>query len=425
VGVCVSCRSVIENEARFCPHCAAPQPRKPPPGRVRQGSHLELGWGKAVVGDVIGEGGMGIVYRGWLYYDPSGSRRDTPAHPVAIKALHPLLRGRKRARKLFLGEAEALRRLSHPNIVHFFGLCDADGQLAIVVELVQGRVLSDIVAYHAERAEPGGLPCMPFVRAWYYFSQLLGALAAIHAMGILHRDVKPANVLVRTDGMVKLTDFGIARVPADHARTTGGMAPGTGAYMAPEQVLGRAMDARTDLYSAAIVLYEMLTGVTPFDAPERSELMIRTAQVEESPPPLTQKVPQAPPVLDLLMARALAKDPMHRFSSAVELGDAFYRALGLEKTAGWEAQQRLAEKAESISRAIAVSEVAMPSTIPSAAPGVERTAPDAAATGAQRVAPTASEPPSAAGPVVEPTAPEVSQADAHRLRTAVMTAYTK
>lgn len=349
MAVCSSCRSLIEKEARFCPHCGVEQILQPLPRSIESGSELELGWGKAMVRDVIGEGGMGIVHRGWLYYDPRGRHAGTPPHPVAVKVLHPLLKGRERARTLFLGEAKALARLSHPNIVHFFALVEEQAQLALVIELVEGQPLSDIITAQAARAQPGGIPCLPFFRAWHYFSQLLGALAAIHALGIIHRDVKPSNVLVRTDGVVKLTDFGIARVPADEARVTGGMAPGTGAYMSPEQVTGRDIDARSDLYSAAIVLFEMLTAVTPFDAPARNEIMVRTAQVEETPPPITRLVPQAPPVLDLLMARALAKDPMHRFGSAVEMGEAFRAALGLPESAGWAAQRRLAENAQSIS----------------------------------------------------------------------------
>jgi eukaryotic-like serine/threonine-protein kinase len=363
VAVCSSCRSIIEKAARFCPHCGVEQTEQPERVRIELGSELELGWGKAIVGQVIGEGGMGIVHRGWLYYNPRGRRAGTPPHPVAVKVLHPLLKGRERARKLFLGEARALARLSHPNIVHFFALVEECGQLALVIELVEGQPLSEIITDAARRARPGGIPCLPFVRAWFYFSQLLGALAAIHALGIIHRDVKPSNVLVRTDGVVKLTDFGIARVPAEEARTTGGMAPGTGAYMSPEQVTGGEIDPRSDLYSAAIVLFEMLTGVTPFDAPARNEIMVRTAQVEETAPPMTRLIPQAPPVLDLLMARALAKDPMHRLGSAVEMGEAFRAALGLPESAGWTAQRRLAENAQSISsvgEAAGPGEKAMP-----------------------------------------------------------------
>lgn len=285
-----------------------------------------------------------MVFAGWLYYDPQGALGGTAPHPVAVKVLHPSLKAKERVRRLFLDEATALERLSHPNVVQFHALSRRDGQLAIVMELCDGPPLSRVIERHQHER-----PCLPFARAWHYFSQLLGALAAIHALGIIHRDVKPSNVLIRHDGMVKLTDFGIARVPTEQARDTGNMAPGTGAYMAPEQVLGQEIDARADLYGAAIVLYEMLSGVTPFDAPDRNEVMVRTAQVEESPPPLSYHVPSTPPVLDVLLARALAKDRRHRFGSAVELGEAFRAALGLPSSTGWDAQQRLAQEAAAIS----------------------------------------------------------------------------
>ncbi|MBK7581040.1 MAG: protein kinase [Myxococcales bacterium] len=350
MALCPACKNILDDAARFCTQCGSPQPAREAERRFGDGSELDLEWGRVVVGPRIGEGGMGVVHRGWLYYNPAGSSAGTPAHPVAVKVLHPMLKSRERARRLFKGEASALGRLSHPNIVHFFAMAELAGQLAIVLELVEGEPLSELIARQAKSSTPGGLPCMAFMRAWHFFSQLLGALAAIHALGIIHRDVKPSNVLVRVDGVVKLTDFGIARLPADEAKNTGGMAPGTGAYMSPEQVLGKDIDARGDLYSAAIVLYEMLTGVTPFDSPLRNEIMVRTAQIEESPPPFTSFVPQAPPVLDLLFSRALAKDPMHRFNSAIELGEAFREALSLPESAGWAAQQRLADHAQAISQ---------------------------------------------------------------------------
>jgi serine/threonine-protein kinase len=212
--------------------------------------------------------------------------------------------------------------LSHPNIVHFFGLSDFDGQLALVMELVHGESLSELISRVRTESRHGPLPALPLAQAWHYFAQLLGALASIHAFGILHRDVKSSNVLVRGDGVIKLTDFGIAQIPAEEARNTGGMAPGTGAYMSPEQVLNQPLDPRADLYSAAIVLYEMLTGVTPFDRPERNELM----------------------------ARALAKDPKQRYGSAVELGEAFRSSLGLPETPGWSSQRELADVAKTMSQ---------------------------------------------------------------------------
>ena len=158
MAVCTLCRSVIQNDARFCPHCGTEQSEQPQRGRIGQGTQLDLGWGKAVVGRVIGEGGMGIVFGGWLYYNPEGSRSGTAPHPVAVKALHPMLKGRERARQLFLGEAKALARLSHPNIVHFFGLSEQMGQLAIVIELVEGQPLSDVIEDHWPRFLNFGYP---------------------------------------------------------------------------------------------------------------------------------------------------------------------------------------------------------------------------------------------------------------------------
>jgi serine/threonine-protein kinase len=351
LAVCIQCKSIIENEARYCPHCGIAQPSERPRSRIEAGTEIDLGdWAKVIVAERLGEGGMGVVFRGWLYYNPQGPCAGTPSHPVAVKVLHPLLRGRDKARRLFQSEASALERLNHPNIVRFFSLVQDPAQLALVIELVEGQPLNDVIDQHVQSARSGGIPCMPFVKAWHYFSQLLGALAAIHAIRIIHRDVKPSNVLVRTDGVVKLTDFGIARVPADEVRDTGGMAPGTGAYMSPEQIQGQEIDARADLYSAAIVLYEMLTGVTPFEALDRNEIMIRSAQLEEPPPPITRLVAQAPKVLDLLMARALAKDKMHRYGSAIEMGEAFRTALQLPESPGWEAQQQFAKSAHAISQ---------------------------------------------------------------------------
>ncbi len=344
MAVCGACRGALEEEARFCPYCGLRQVRPAERERLGAGAQIDLGWGRAILRDPLGEGGMGIVFAAWLYYDPAGPRAGTPAHPVAVKVLHPTLKARARARRLFLREATALGRLSHPNIVHFFGLGQRGDQLAIVMELCEGQALSQVIERHL-----ASRPCLPFARAWHYFSQLLGALAAIHALGIIHRDVKPSNVLVRHDGVIKLTDFGIARVPAEQARDTGNMAPGTGAYMAPEQVLGQDLDARADLYAAAIVLYEMLTGTTPFDAPDRNEIMIRTAQVEQAPPPLSSHVATTPPVLDLLLSRALAKDPELRFANAVALGEALRSAMGLPASEGWAAQQRLAASAQALS----------------------------------------------------------------------------
>ncbi len=289
--VCAACTAKIpEASARFCPFCGTGLPERP----LGEGAQLSLDCGDITLGKVIGRGGMGIVRRGELTYNGKAGAKSAPPHPVAVKLLNPMLRGSDQAEQLFLGEAEALSRLAHPNIVHFFGLSEYDAQLAIVMEFVHGKPLSDTIAEAAKvRANPSQ-PVIPMVPAWAIYSQLLGALAATHALGIIHRDVKPSNVLVRPDGVVKLTDYGIARLPVASSRSTRNVAAGTGAYMSPEQVTAAPMDPRSDLYASAIVLFEMLTGRTPFEAPERSELQVRLAQLNEAPSPLSSLIPGAP-----------------------------------------------------------------------------------------------------------------------------------
>lgn len=308
---------------------------------------FDRGYGRIVLDQRIGEGGMGIVFRGWLFRAPDTLRGSDPPQLVALKILRSHVHARELTRKLFVAEAEALGGLDHPNIVRFFEIFEDGPWLVLMLEYIDGDTVEDIIARHIARAQmagPGALPGMAFRRAWHYFEQLLGALAATHALGIVHRDVKPANVLVRRDGIVKLTDYGIAHMDAAPNDELDARAPGTGAYMAPEQVLGREIDSRTDLYSAAIVLYEMLTGRTPFGSRDQSEFVLRREQVETPPAPIRTYLYQAPPVLDALFHRALAKDPELRFASAVEMGTAFREALGLPETPEWLVQAEFAAR---------------------------------------------------------------------------------
>ena len=155
--------------------------------------------------------------------------------------------------------------------------------------------------------------------------------------------------MIRRDGIVKLTDYGIAHlVHPMHglaAPSPQELAPGTGAYMSPEQVLGHPLDGRSDLYSAGIVLFETLAGRPPFLPSEKSEFALRMDQVETRPPPIRSLVPQAPPILDQLFERALAKAPSDRFGSAIEMGEAFRAAFGLPSTPAWRAQGEIAQVA--------------------------------------------------------------------------------
>jgi len=316
---------------------------------------------------------MGTVLRAWLFWDPKGPRGHEPPTPLALKQLKPQASIQPELRAFFQNEAEALRLLAHPNVVRFHELFTWTPTLSgaastpnapsavtpssslspiLAMEFVDGDTLEDVIARNVARARLAGRgapPGLEFQRAWYYFQQLLGALAATHALGIVHRDVKPSNIMIRRDGIVKLTDYGIAHlVQPMHglaAPSPQELAPGTGAYMSPEQVLGHPLDGRSDLYSAGIVLYEMLAGRPPFLPSEKSEFALRMDQVESTPPPIRSLVPMAPPVLDQLFDRALAKAPSMRFGSAIEMGEAFRAAFGLPSTPAWRAQGEIAQVA--------------------------------------------------------------------------------
>jgi serine/threonine protein kinase len=356
--ICPHCKSAVSGAAggaesasgRVCPGCSALLPAAPV--AIGAGTTIELGDARIVVDARLGEGGMGVVWRGWLFHAPGTPRGGEPPLPVALKVLAARARAKPELRALFLHEADAMRALLHPNVVRFHALVDRGADLAIAMEYVDGDDLDTVIARHVARARLAGngaaLPALPFARAWHYFHQLLGGLAGVHALGFVHRDVKPSNVLVRRDGIVKLSDFGIVQLSSGAGEThdPNVFAPGTAAYMSPEQVVQGPVDGRSDLYSAAIVLFEMLAGRTPFDVDARGEFMVRQDQVETAPPPIRRFLPQAPPVLDALFARALAKDPAERFATAIEMGEAFRSALGLAESPEWHAQAELAFSAK-------------------------------------------------------------------------------
>ncbi|MBK6464517.1 MAG: serine/threonine protein kinase [Myxococcales bacterium] len=350
---CARCQTPLAPGTAVCPQCRSLQRRRS--AGVGPGTRIDRGFGTYVVDARLGAGAMGVVWRAWLFFAPDGPHAGKPPQLLALKQLRHQGSLQAQFQTFFLREAEALRRLSHPNVVAFHELFEwvpsaesgppssGGATLTLVLEYVEGSTLEDVIVRHVARARlagPGALPGVPFRRAWYYFEQLLGALSATHALDIVHRDVKPANLLLRNDGIVKLTDFGIARVTAptpEEAKT----APGTGAYMSPEQVLGQPLDGRSDLYSAAIVLFETLTGVLPFPTTDRTEYEVRRDQVEAPPPPLRAYLPQAPRVLDDLFARALAKQASDRFPTAEAMGEAFRGALGLPASSTWAAQREM------------------------------------------------------------------------------------
>ena len=343
---CAQCKADLPGEVRVCPTCGALQPHGSVHRNVQEGTTIDRGVYRLVVDTRLGEGGMGIVWRVWRFFPPGHERANLPPEPLALKILRPMPGASGTLRGYFQKEADALSRLSHPNIVHLFELFEHAGTLMLLLEYVDGDSLGAVISRHVARAQlagPGALPGMNFLRAWSYFEQLLGALATVHALGIVHRDIKPQNVMIRRDGIVKLTDFGIAKHILE-AGTLGAAPPGTGAYMSSEQILGEPLDGRSDLYSAAIVLYEMLAGRTPFLAENKSELYLRQEQLAATPPPLRLFCPQAPPALEALLTRAMAKDKNARFPDAVAMGHAFRSALGLGESPEWHALVELSER---------------------------------------------------------------------------------
>jgi serine/threonine-protein kinase len=244
-------------------------------------------------------------------------RDERLARDVAVKFLHPELVEHADARRRFDVEARAAARLVHPNVVTVYD-CGEDGDVPfLVMERLPGRTLRDELADGP----------MPVERACDLASEILAALQAAHDAGILHRDVKPGNVLLTDDGHAKVSDFGIAKLTeaGDHTLTTDLLA--TPVYLAPERFRGAPASRQSDLYSAGIVLYEALAGRRPFEG--RSAAEVFAAMQRGHAPPLGDVRPDVPPAVATAVARAMDPDPQHRFASATEMA----RALGAEAVA--------------------------------------------------------------------------------------------
>ncbi|HUN89615.1 MAG TPA: serine/threonine-protein kinase, partial [Terriglobales bacterium] len=223
---------------------------------------------------VLGTGGMGRVYR---------VRNVITDRVEAMKVLLPDLVGQEELVVRFLREIKLLAALNHPNIAALHTALTIDNQLVMVMEYVEGKTL-------ASRLQTGAIPVAD---ALTYLDQVLAALSYAHQQHVIHRDIKPANMMLTPEGVVKLMDFGIARSDQEPAKLT---APGTTLgsinYMSPEQVKGGPIDERSDLYSAGISLYEMVTGQRPFQG--ESNFSIMAAQIQQAPTPPVQLNPALP-----------------------------------------------------------------------------------------------------------------------------------
>jgi serine/threonine-protein kinase len=256
----------------------------------------------------LGTGGMAIVYCGT---DLLLRRR------VAIKVLRDQFSADDDFIKRFSYEAQAAARLSHPNVVNVYDFGHEGDAYFIVMELVEGETLAAML--HGERRIPESV-------AIDYATQIAAGLAFAHRQGLLHRDVKPANILVTGDDVVKLGDFGIARAVAENAIgvTQPGMVMGSVAYVSPEQAQGRELDARSDLYSLGVVLYQMVTGRIPFNG--ETPVAVALKHVSEPAPQLDPARDGVSPALASIIATLLQKNPEDRFASATELSRALREA---------------------------------------------------------------------------------------------------
>jgi eukaryotic-like serine/threonine-protein kinase len=258
----------------------------------------------------LGSGGMGVVYKA----------EDTKLGRIlAVKILPPEYVADPDRRRRFIQEARAASALNHPNIITIYDIDEAEGFHYIAMEYVRGRTLDRLIARHGLRAN----------EALKYAVQMAAALAKAHSAGIVHRDLKPTNVMVTGDGLVKILDFGLAKLtevaPTNDADTAATQEPvteegtilGTVGYMSPEQAEGKPVDARSDIFSFGSVLYEMVTGQRAFHGETKASTIAALLQGE--PKPLSQVAKNLPHELERVVKRCLRKDCEHRFQTMADL----------------------------------------------------------------------------------------------------------
>lgn len=349
-GQCPACLNLVPPGSAACPRCgaalAARRAAPANPSAPRAGDAPPALGGRFVLQRRLGEGGMGQVF---LAHDRLIDRE------VAIKFLNEELLGSASARERMRQEALLLLQIDHPNVVRAFEVLQEDGRLGLVLEYMPAGDLARRLA---------GGP-MPWRQAVEVMVSLLAGLQALHNRQLVHRDIKPGNILMAADGTPKITDLGVARDPSARMKTQTGMVIGTAEYMAPEQIQAVAVDARTDVYAAGIVLYEMLLGRTPFAG--LSDFDVRVAHVQAAPDlgPLAGICPE--PIVRAL-ARALAKEPDARFETARGFSRALQQAL---TTPIASVAAAVAESTSPVRAAPPVESIAAP-TAPVAAPKLPR-----------------------------------------------------
>lgn len=315
--------------------------RRRPRGSLKIGTTID----QYRIEERLGGGGMGEVFR---------ARDLELERSVAIKCVRPELSELDEVTMRFRAEARTLAGLAHGNIATVFRFFPHDGTLYLVMEYISGQPFGDLLRDH------GAQPAAEVVRL---ISQALAGLGYAHDNKVVHRDIKPGNLMLDGHNTVKVLDFGIAHLLDQTRITQSGSVLGTPAYMAPEQVLGRPVDGRTDLYSLGVVLFEMLTGKLPFQASSQFELM--RAHLETQPRSLKEMSNSVPRSLQQTVIRALAKDSDQRYQSAAEFSTALQVALGEAKDDGHD-PSTIAGGARSAVKVV-VSPLSVPATEISAA----------------------------------------------------------
>lgn len=256
--------------------------------------------------DFIGQGGMSLVYR---------AVDVRTGHSVAVKILKSEYNSDKEFLERFQREAQAASLMSHHNLVNLLDVGVEGEYRYLVLEYVNGNTLKDIIR------QRGQLSCQTTIQVTI---RILSALQHAHDNGIIHRDIKPQNVLIHADGHVKVADFGIARMTGGATIGKGDTVVGSVHYSSPEQATGSVVEATSDIYSTGVVMYEMLTGRVPFvgDTP----VAVAMQHIQDAPPPISDFAPDTPPALIAVVMKALAKNPRDRFQSAREMADALMKA---------------------------------------------------------------------------------------------------
>ena len=257
--------------------------------------------------EFIGKGGMALVYR-------AIDRRT--GHSVAVKILRPEFNQDAEFSSRFEREAMAASKMSHHNIVNLLDVGQDDNMRYLVMEYVKGRTLKEVIR------QKGALP--PTVAAQIGI-RILSALQHAHKNGIIHRDIKPQNILVHSDGLIKVADFGIARVAGSNTISTDDSVMGSVHYFSPEQAKGEPVTAASDLYSVGVVLYEMLTGKPPFDG--ETPVAVAMQHIGSKPTPISELNPAVPPAMERVVEKAMEKRPERRYQSALEMAQDLQRAL--------------------------------------------------------------------------------------------------